>query len=143
RTENGAIVQSVKRAEPGATAALQRDEWEDEIQAEKPDLAIGKSGRAVRRVLGGSPALEPQFEVVVTRTRIEIRKRNGACVEAAIDRGRIETRSGHEKSHRRRWPVLELELELKNGEDTAFLFDIALALAKAMPLQLESRSKAE
>jgi triphosphatase len=143
RTENGAIVQSVKRAKRGATAALQRDEWEDEIQGESPDLAVGKSGRAVRRVLGRAPLLEPQFEVVVTRRRVEIRKRNGACVEAAIDRGRIETRSGHEKGHGHRWPVLELELELKNGDDTVSLFDIALDLTRAIPLQLESRSKAD
>src|SRR5262249_45710285 len=119
--------------------------WEDSIDGETPDLSVGKSGRAVRDIIGKRPRLEPQFRVAVTRTAVAIRAKNGTSVEAAHDKAPIEVLSGfgHVKPADRRRPIHELELELKEGDDTTALFDIALAVAKTVPLEIESRSKAE
>jgi inorganic triphosphatase YgiF len=55
------------------------------------------------------------------------------CVDAGTIRARGSTRSER---------FCELEIELKDG-DTMRLFDLALALARDLPLALEPRSKAE
>ena len=146
RSENGTFKQTVKREGAGGTATLLRQEWEDALQNNVPDIAVGKSGRVVRDVLGKDRALRPAFRVCVTRTRIELGKKNGTCVEAALDRGEIETiqgANGSGQSNRRRCPIHELELELKHGNDTVPLFDIALSLSKTVPLRFETLSKAE
>jgi inorganic triphosphatase YgiF len=146
RSENGIFTQTVKREGEGGTATLLRDELEDEVDDCVPDLAAGKSGRAVRDVLGEYPDLRPLFRVRVRRTIVEIRKKSGNCVEAALDRGEIETipgANGSKRSDCRRCPIHELELELKNGNDIASLFDVALSVSKTVPLRIEPLSKGE
>jgi triphosphatase len=136
RAENGAAVQTAKRETVGGS--IERDEWEDTIAREAPDLEAGKSGRVVRGVIGKRVALKPQFRVRVTRIAIDMQASGGSRVEAALDRGWIEATANRERCR-----VHELELELKKGDHVAALFDVALALAKTIPLQIECRSKAE
>jgi triphosphatase len=91
RSENGTFVQALKCEGDRGGATLRRGELEDEVHKPVPDLSVGEGGRAVRDVLGKHPDLRPLFRIRVNRTTVEIRKKSGGCVEAALDLGEIET----------------------------------------------------
>lgn len=55
-------------------------------------------------------------------------------IEISLDRGEIVV-------HGRRLPICEIELELKSGP-VQNLFDLALEIARVLPVRLENRSKA-
>lgn len=78
--------------------------------------------------------LRPVFETDIQRTAWQIGVGQGK-VELAWDRGHI-------RANAQAQPVIEIELELKEG-DPAILFDLARALTQAMPVRLGYATKAQ
>jgi inorganic triphosphatase YgiF len=130
RQDGGKWMQTVKAEAEGVS---RRGEWEVELG--KPDLDLAAARRtplgAVLKVL--KDGLEPLFTTRVERT-IHLIHVGKTKVEAALDRGRIETGDQSEA-------LCELELELKAG-DTAALYDLAHKLGGAAPLRLSFETKA-
>lgn len=91
------------------------------------------AGDALRAALGDGVLL-PIYGTEVTRTRRLLRGK-GCVAELALDRGAL--RAGD-----RRWPLCELELELKSG-DAAALVELAARWVQRFGLTLDVRTKAE
>ena len=125
-------VQTVKADEKGGVAA-DRGEWEWPIKRDTPDLGLLAHTPIAAR-LPDKLALEPVVVTEIERTVRLLKLDAGAVVEAALDTGVIIAGD-------RRQPVRELELELRAGEAAA-LFRLALELHAAVPMTIESQSKA-
>lgn len=126
----GRRVQTLKADEKGGVAA-DRAEWEWPIKQNTPDLGLLACTPIAAKLPSGIE-LQP---VVVTEIKRTVRVLNldgGAVVEAVLDSGMIIARDKRE-------PVSELEL--RAGE-AASLFRVALELHAAVPLRIESESKA-
>ena len=135
RHENGRKVQTVKSA-GFAVAATDRDEDEQDIDGDVPELSgtrAGKIARALkkRKIL---KRLAPRFEVDVDRESWTLRN-NGAELEVALDRGKVTAGASATE-------VCEVEVELKSG-DVASLYETARRLGAAVPLHLNLVSKGE
>ena len=89
--------------------AFGRDEWEQEIARDRPDLKVA-GGTALEKVTSRKlrRKLRPVFETVIERTAIPLRC-DGAALELAIDRGQI-------RGSGRRQTVSEIEIEVKEGD---------------------------
>ena len=131
---SGAIcVQTVKTAVNGAALPIERDEWEEELAGEEPDLGLvgaplnGISRKKLRR------RLKPCFEIHVDRSAFPIQSANSA-IEIAIDRAHIvgETSAS----------FCEIELELKRGASSE-MARIARRIAGEVPAALSLKTKAE
>ena len=99
-----------------------------DLTAFTPDVAAD-----IQALIGGRP-LEPQFETAVTR-RVFLLTGGRSLIEAACDAGDIVAAQGRE-------PLLELELELKTGDD-GDLFELAGKLGASLPLMLDFTSKSQ
>ena len=112
-----------------------RGEWETEIKGTAPDLDAARD-TALKPLLSKKFArsLKPVFETRTQRKTFPI-KTTHAIMELALDHSWITTGDKSEE-------VCEIEIELKQGDRTE-LFDLARTLAKAAPLRLSVRSKAE
>lgn len=111
----------------------QRNEWEMPVAGEALDLDALEAGGG-RLPRGVREHLQPVFITDFSRNARLLRF-EGAEIELCLDSGEI--RAGEKKQ-----PISELELELRSGNPRQ-LFELALALLDAVPLQLESVSKAE
>jgi len=129
-------IQTVKGRAPGAPDPLARAEWEDAVEGERPDLAAPHGGPALQRAATDGE-LEPLFKTVVRRTAIPLEPGSSTRIEAALDEGEVRALGGDAAER-----ISEIELELKSGSP-AVLYDMALRLLEAMPLSIETRSKAE
>ena len=100
-------------------------------------------GEALARVLaeceGGVAALVPRYRTDVRRRHRLLRTRRGT-VELALDVGEIV--AAGPDGVERRWPVRELEIELKSGQPAA-VTDVARRWASQHGLWLDTRTKAE
>jgi inorganic triphosphatase YgiF len=115
-----------------------RGEWELGVRRAALDLSRFPA-EEIRRASGIDLAslngrLAPLFETRFTRRAADIRLRD-AVVEVALDRGAVIAR-------KRREPLLELEIELKNG-DPRRLPRYAESLVEPLGLRLSLASKAE
>jgi triphosphatase len=114
-------------------AGLERDEWETEIAGDKPDLDAAQAtglGRLLTKKI--QRRLHPIFETRVQRTTYPLA---GDAVALTLDVGKIKT--GDSSA-----PLCELEVELKQGAK-AELFRIADKVARAAPVELATKSKAQ
>jgi inorganic triphosphatase YgiF len=126
-------IQTIKSA--GNSSLFERNEWESEIEGDKPDLRAAR-GTAIESFLTKKfrRQLRPVFQTRVRRTTYPLA--NGASnVVLTLDRGKIDT-------GRRSAPLCEIELELKRGEQSA-LFGLARQLTHTLPAQLAIKSKSE
>lgn len=130
RDGEGGRKQTLKSASAGGVFA--RGEWESAVVGPEPDRALLAKTPA-HKVINGD-ALTPVFATNVRRITRMI-ERDGATIEAAMDRGELLAGDG-------RTGVCELELELKAGAPRV-LFDLARDLAVHAPLRLSLVSKAE
>ena len=80
-------------------------------------------------------ALGVAFTTKFSRSSTLIESDGGNIVEVSLDRGVIAAGERHES-------ICEIELELKAG-DAAALFVLAIELARALPVRLDNRSKAQ
>jgi triphosphatase len=127
------LVQTIKAVR--GSQLFERDEWEDEIADESPDLRLARDTALeplVSRKLWGR--LKPVFETRVRRKTFCVCDSHRA-IEIAVDRGRIDT-GEHAQ------PLCEIELELKRGAKAALL-DLAREVVDALPARLSVKSKAE
>jgi triphosphatase len=126
-------IQTIKAA--GNSAPFERDEWEAEIDGEKPDLSLAQ-GTALEPLLNDKlrRRLKPLFETRVQRTVYPVA--NKTCsIALTIDRGMIDAGT-------RSLPLCEIELELERG-NLADLFDTARQLSQVLPVRLAVKSKSE
>jgi len=126
-------VQTIKAT--GNGRLFERDEWENEIKSEVPDLSLAE-GTALAPLLTAKlrRRLKPMFETRVERTTYPLA--NGSrTIALTLDEGRIDTGD-------RSAPLCEIELELQSGKE-AELFEVARELAKGLELQLALKSKSE
>ncbi|HEX4197027.1 MAG TPA: CHAD domain-containing protein [Caulobacteraceae bacterium] len=132
RDDGDRHVQTVKKTRSNG---FRRGEWEAEVEGPDPDLkAAAKTPLADELGRRKAAALRPAFETCVDRITRQIVV-DGGVIEVALDRGVIEADDGAT-------PILELELELKDGAPEA-LFDLARELCGLAPLNLSFASKAE
>ena len=128
-------VQTIKALTEGARGASGRDEWEERIAGDTPDLTLAKGTAleplATRKL---KRKLKPVFETVIERIAFPIHS-GDADLELAVDRGHIKAREWRE-------PVSEVEIELKQG-DRATLAKIAQRLAQSAPVAYAAQSKPE
>jgi triphosphatase len=117
--------------------AFARDEWEQEISGDTPDLRLAQ-GTALEPLARKSleRKLKPIFETVIERTTFPIHSEK-ADLELALDRGHIKVHGGRERE-----PISELEIEVKRG-DPVELAKIARRLARSLSVGYAPRSKAE
>ena len=134
RRVGSARLQTIKASVNGAALPIERDEWEEEIVGDEPELKLaagtpldGISRKKLRR------QLQPCFEVQVDRSAFPIQSANSA-IEVAIDRSSIVGPA----------PVsfCEIELELKRGASTE-LARIARRIASEVPAALVLTTKAD
>jgi inorganic triphosphatase YgiF len=126
-------VQTIKAAVNGAALPIERDEWEEEIAGEEPELHFdgtpleGMGKKKLRR------NLKPCFEIHVDRSAFPIQSANSA-IEIAIDRAHIV---GEQSAS-----FCEIELELKRGASSE-MARIARRIAGEVPAALSLKTKAE
>jgi triphosphatase len=138
RKEGRRWVQTLKGAGDGV---WQRLEHEVALQAPNGQVPVADpalhdgsaAGDALRRALGESVLL-PTYATEVRRLKRLVRAK-GCLVELAFDQGAL--RAGNE-----RWPLCELEFELKGGDPVA-LAALAARWVQRFGLTLDVRSKAE
>lgn len=133
----GGWFQAVKAAGSSLAGLHQRMEWEDIIASGQPDFTRILDPELVK-IFGDEAlrkALNPIFKTEVQRTEWQLAFDNGDRVELALD-------LGHLVAGKKREPIVEIELELKDGH-AGRLFDLALELQQDIPLTLENISKAQ
>jgi inorganic triphosphatase YgiF len=128
-------LQTIKALGNGARGAMGRDEWEESIASDEPDLKLAEGTpleplitKKLRR------KLKPIFETIVERTVIPVHS-GDAELELALDRGHVEADGSRE-------PINEIEIELRRGERTE-IARIAERLAEAVPVAYSLLAKAE
>ena len=132
-------VQGVKLANGASGGAiLQRPEVENEIDSDRPDIALipDENMRKLITETAGSEFLAPAFISEFGRTTWPV-KLGDSDIEVALDVGEIVqgkmVTSGS---------LSEVELELKSRRPDK-LIELALALGRTVPISVERRSKAE
>lgn len=136
RREGAHYVQAVKGGTPASGGLHERLEIEAPVSGMSVDPAMFDDPR-LRDVFTAELVgrLEPAYETHIVREARLLDADGGTRIEAAIDHGSIHCDG-------KRFPVCEVELELKSGSRAA-LFDLAHDLVTRYPLRLENRSKAE
>ena len=134
QTENE-YVQTIKQQGSGSAGLFERPEWEWRVRTPEVDLEAAAE-TPLRDILTKKVRnrLEPLVKSEVQRTVWSI-MRSGSEVELTLDEGTI---TGGQNSQ----PLIELEIELKNGNATS-LMEVARELAGQVPLRLGVLSKAE
>jgi len=128
-------LQTIKAQTDAATGAFSRNEWEEGIGSDAPDLKLAKD-TPLESLLGkkSKDSLRPLFETTVERICVPVRVGTSE-IGFAIDRGWIRAGSQRER-------IGEIELELRNG-DAADLAKLAERLADALPVSYGALAKAE
>lgn len=136
------FVQTFKSGGSVAGGLHQREEWESPVPTATPDLSIlqHQAGRKTwwgrqLHAIARKEKLLPVFQSKVKRTVWMLRLAAGEEIECVLDLGQLGNGT-HTTT------IREIELELKSGKPDQ-LFDLALALAADIPLQIGGLSKAE
>jgi inorganic triphosphatase YgiF len=128
-------LQTIKAIEKGTRGTFGRDEWEEEIDSDVPDLKLADGtvleSLATKKL---QRKLKAIFETVVGRTTFPIHV-GDADFELAVDHGFIEAQG-------RREPISEIEIELKSG-DPRGISVVAERLAASMSVTYMAQSKVE
>lgn len=132
REHKGHYIQTLKTKGQSVGGLHQRGEWEWEVSEPRlyPELLAGTAFPAEVSVAELAPIFRTDFE----RTTVLL-QRGATCIELALDEGWV-------MAGEHRAPILEVELELKQGGVTE-LFDLAQELAREVPVWLSDISKAE
>ena len=112
-------LQTFKTAGNASAGMHSRHEWEMPVAGEALELETLLQAcdepTVAAALRGAAPDLIELFRTNFTRTLWQV-AHNGATVEAAIDQGEVIAEVNGET---RRAPILEVELELKSGDDAA------------------------
>jgi inorganic triphosphatase YgiF len=128
-------VLGVKVPESTLAGLAVRREWEVDIAGDAPDFSRFPPGtiEMVLDVAALQDRLVPVFTTDFERAEREAGLVAGSVVRLAVDQGTV-TAGGRTE------PLAEVELELAEG-DTVALFDLALALHRAVPARIGTRAK--
>ena len=142
RREGRRWVQTLKGAGDGLWQRLEHEVPLAAPADRAPAADIGlhdgtPAGEALRRALGDARLL-PIYATQVTRT-LRLLRAPGCLVELAFDKGTLLAGEGEAQ---RRWPLCELEFELKSGDATA-MCALAQRWVARFGLTLDVRSKSE
>jgi triphosphatase len=140
RDEDGRFIQTLKQ-DASNGEALTRGEWSDDVAAAAPELLNTKSGRKLRHVWKDVRLL-PRFRTVIARQGFLISPRRGTQVELVRDEGEIQAIGKESARDDETVRVSEIEIELKQGSPGA-LYDVALQILEAAPVQIETRAKSD
>jgi inorganic triphosphatase YgiF len=140
RDEDGRFIQTLKQ-EAANGEALTRGEWSDDVAAAAPELLNTKSGRKLRHVWKDVRLL-PRFRTVIAREGFVLSPRRGTQVEVVRDEGEIQAIGKETGRDDETVRVSEIEIELKQGSPRA-LYDLALQILEAAPVQIETRAKSD
>jgi len=133
---------TVKVDDAGAGGLARRLEWEVPTQPGVFDFSVVTDG-ALREFLNAQlPFLRPAFSTDFGRTTWTLH-RGDACIEMALDRGKITATAADETAAAASEPICEVELELLEGTSSDALFDLAIELACDLHLHPMVISKAE
>ncbi|MBR6444371.1 MAG: CYTH domain-containing protein [Firmicutes bacterium] len=119
RKEGSRLVAALKWNDASEGVFHRREEMNvavtDEAQLEKPNLVVFEDsdiGKELIKLAGGKKLIKLMVvDVVRRRFRVE---ENNTLMEISIDKGEIITENGNE-------PILEVEIELFSGDDSALL----------------------
>ncbi|RWX74831.1 CHAD domain-containing protein [Neorhizobium lilium] len=131
RKVGAARTQTVKATGPTASI-FARSEWEIPVTGDRP--VIDHTSPLINEFGDQANDVRPKFDVVNER-RIWNVTENGSNIEVALDRGSV-------RSVDREAPILELELELKDGKPED-LFSLARKIEGIVPVRFGVLSKAE
>lgn len=142
RSEGRHWVQTLKGAGDGLWQRLEHEVPLGVSGSSMPPVDPGlhdgtPAGQALRQALGDAPLL-PIYATQVTRS-VRLLRAAGCRVELAFDEGELLAGAGDAE---RRWPLCELEFELKSGDATAMCLLAARWVAR-FGLTLDVRSKSE
>ena len=132
REKGGRIIQTLKTQGQSQGGLHQRDEWEWEIPQPQLDASLLQSVAFPPEVAVAD--LRPLFTTDFERAQVDIRL-GGSLIELALDQGEV-------RANGRVAPVLEVELELKQGAPES-LFALARQIASQVPVWASDVSKAE
>jgi len=93
REQGAQHVQTVKAGDVMGADLISRDEWEDVIAGDQPDLDAPQTGRRLKQKVGKGE-LRPLFTTIVRRTVIHLEPQPSTRIEAAIDEGEIRGTEG-------------------------------------------------
>ena len=133
RESDGRRVQTLKAPDGPRGAALDRAEWEREIEDCRPDFEPLRK-TPLKAFLPQRDRIAPAFEVNVRRNSRVVRE-GASLIEVSADLGTVG-------AHDRGEPFCEVELELKEGSP-GDVFALASSLAGAAPLHLSTLTKSE
>jgi inorganic triphosphatase YgiF len=134
--QNGRYKQIVTAAELTGQSPLNRSEWEDFIDSERPDLSAPNSSARLPEALS-TAELCARFATVVQRTLRTLEPDASTEIVGTVDKGEIRTVGGEHTE-----PICEVELQLNRGAPAA-LYGTGLRLLEIAPLHVEVRSMAE
>jgi triphosphatase len=128
-------LQTLKTAGSGLGGLHQRQEWEMEVNDDKPDYALFPKNALPKWCADEKnlKKIKPLFTTDFVRTSWDLNF-EGSQIEVSLDQGEVKT----DKSST---PLSEVELELKSGQPET-LYQLALILQEDMPLRIENNSKA-
>ena len=134
RREGENFVQTIK-ASSSPTSPFERDEWEQPLPNEQPDLDAA-AATALGPLLTSDvrAGLKPIFETRIQRTYYHLAD-NAWRIEIAFDQGEVV--AGNRVS-----PICEVELELKHGYRAA-LFELARMIVEIIPAHLTLTAKSK
>ena len=130
RRKAGQYVQTMKRTRAGVI--FDRDEWEAATPHKTPDAGLLAETPAAGLLKEHADDLTARFTTRIRRDA-RLHREDGALVELSVDKGEIVGAGRSE-------PMLELELELKDG-DARGLYALAEDLAGVAPIRLAFDSK--
>lgn len=134
RQAGGVRTQTIKATAPGTAGLFARPEWERIVDDDHPVLDHEAPIATAPWPVFSADELAPLFIVEVQRKRW-LHRENGSEIEIALDEGLVV--AGDRQS-----PVLELELELKDGR-TSDLFLAARRLEAGVGGRIGELSKSE
>jgi triphosphatase len=121
-------VQTLKTASATSGGLHQRQEWEQEINGDSPDIS-----KLPLEIIPELKSLQQVFVTDFTRRQWDI-ELDGAHIEMVLDQGTVSAAS-------QQLPICEIELELKTGT-VQQLYYLAQEILQFVPFKLENRSKA-
>lgn len=136
RAVNQQFIQTVKTRGSNRVGMHARGEWEWSIPSDQLDLSLLKEVPLPDSLtdMAWSRHLLEVFRTDFER-QVWLIKEAGTEMEVVCDAGKVTSPYGEDS-------VSELELELKSGDETG-LYSFALQLAKNLPLQVSTVSKAQ
>lgn len=135
RREGGQWVATIKDGGLSSGGLHERQEWNVIVSDAQPDISVFEGTDIGQRLLDlvGDQRLEPIVITKFERRTLDVIMPDGSQIEVAADQGIIV--AGAKNA-----PILEVELELKNGNPGALL-QLGGALAREFPLLPEPDSK--